>query len=492
MGPQTKTKRLNILMAAGEALPYAKTGGLADVVGALSTALAKQGLSVAVFLPLYAQIDTDRFSLKPTGKTISVPLSDRTEEAEILTHEREGVTFYFIRKDPYFARPGLYGTNEGDYPDNAERFIFFSRGVLEGAKQLGLQPDILHCHDWHTGLIPVYLQTLYADAFKETASLFTIHNLGYQGIFWHYDWPLLNLPWDYFNYQALEFYEKINFLKGGLIFADTLTTVSPKYSKEIQTAAYGHHLEGVLSRRKKDLYGILNGIDTKEWNPAQDGYLSSQYDSKNLAGKEKCKSSLQKEVGLSVQKETPLFAMITRLTEQKGVDLVAALFEKLMKQPVQIVILGSGEKKYETLFESLAGKYPKQAAVRITYDTGLAHRIEAGADIFLMPSKYEPCGLNQMMSLRYGTVPIVRATGGLENTVVDFDSRTLQGNGFKFKAYTVTAFFRQIQNALSIYSEKKKWQALIQNGMAGNYSWDASAEKYLKLYHLMIKKREGK
>ncbi|HZR47792.1 MAG TPA: glycogen synthase GlgA [Candidatus Manganitrophaceae bacterium] len=479
-------------MAAGEVVPYAKTGGLADVVGALSVALAQQGLSLSVFLPLYAQIDMNRFQLKPTGKILSVPISDRTEEAELWSDEREGVTYYFIKKDRYFARTGLYGTNEGDYPDNAERFTFFSRAVLEGVQQLGLEPDILHCHDWHTGLIPLYLKTLYADPLKKTASLFTIHNLGYQGLFWHYDWHLLNLPWEYYNYQALEFHGMINFMKGGLVFADALTTVSPKYAKEIQTAAYGHRLEGVLSRRKKDLYGILNGIDTKEWDPAHDRYIPYQYDSKTLTGKEKCKSALQKELGLPIRKEVPLFAMITRLTEQKGVDLAAAAFEKLMKRSAQIVILGSGEKRYETLFESMAAKYPKQARVKIAYDTALAHQIEAGADLFLMPSKYEPCGLNQMMSLRYGTVPIVRATGGLDNTVVHFDPETLQGNGFKFKAYTVAAFFRQIQNALSLYSEKKKWQALIQNGMAGNYSWDASAEQYLKLYHRIIQKREGR
>ena len=479
-------------MAASEALPYAKTGGLADVVGALSAALAKQEHAVTVILPLYSQIDTHRFSLKSTGKTISVLLSDRKEEGDLFTHNQEGVTYYFIKNDRYFSRPGLYGTNEGDYPDNAERFVFFSKGILEGARQLGLQPDVLHCHDWHTGLVPVFLKTLNSDDFRKTASLFTIHNLGYQGIFWHYDWPLLNLPWEYFNYQALEFYGQINFLKGGLIFADALNTVSPKYAKEIQTAAYGNRLDGVLSRRKKDLYGILNGIDTKEWDPSNDRYIPVKYDSKDLSGKGKCKAALQKELGLPIQKEVPLLAMITRFAEQKGIDLVAAIFEKLMKQQVQIVILGSGEKRFETLFKSMAGKYPDQAVVKIAYDTPLAHRIEAGADIFLMPSKYEPCGLNQMMSLRYGTVPVVRATGGLDNTVVHFDPVSLQGNGFKFKAYTTTAFFRQIQNALSLYSEKKKWQAVIQNGMAGNYSWEASAEKYLRLYESVIRKQEGR
>lgn len=479
-------------MAAGEAAPYAKTGGLADVIGVLSAALAKRGLSVAVFLPFYRQIEREPFPIQSTGKVVSVSVSDRKEEAELFSHESQGVAYYFIKHDRYFSRAGLYGTNEGDYPDNAERFVFFSRAVLEGALALGLQPDLLHCHDWHTGLIPVYLKTIYAPFFPKIASLFTIHNLGYQGTFWHYDWHLLNLPWDYFNPQALEFYGKINFLKGGLVFADALSTVSPKYAKEIQTAAFGHGLEGVLSRRKKDLYGILNGIDTQEWDPAHDRHIVTPYHAKNLAGKEKCKEALQKESGLPVEKEVPLLAMITRLTEQKGVDLVAASFDKIMENRVQLVVLGNGEKKYEEIFTSMAGSRPKQAAVRIDYDHPLAHRIEAGADLFLMPSRYEPCGLNQMMSLRYGTVPIVRATGGLDDTVKQFNPRTLQGNGFKFKFYTPTAFLRQVQKALSLYREKKKWRSLIQNGMEGNYSWDASAEKYLKLYHMLIKKRGGR
>jgi starch synthase len=485
---------MKIVMAASEAVPYAKTGGLADVVGALSSALSARGVSATVFLPLYAQIASSRFTLKQIGPAFSVPVGDRQESAELFFHEREGVAYYFIKKDIYFNRPGLYGTNEGDYSDNAERFVFFSRAVLEGLKALDLRPDLLHCHDWHTGLIPVYLKTLYSSDpfFQKTASLFTIHNLGYQGVFWHYDWPLLNLPWDYFNPEGLEFYGKINFLKGGLVFADTLSTVSPKYAREIQTAAHGHQLEGVLASRKKDLYGILNGIDTEEWNPARDHFIPVQYHSKDLSGKEKSKAALQDELDLIVDKERPLLAMITRLTEQKGIDLVAAVFEKVMRREVQWIILGSGEKKYERLLQSLGDQFPGQAAIRIAYDHKLAHQIEAAADIFLMPSQYEPCGLNQMMSLRYGAAPIVRATGGLDDTVTHFNPKTLQGNGFKFKAYTPTAFLRQIQNALSLFREKKKWRALIQNGMEGDYSWTASAEKYLKLYHSIIRKREAK
>lgn len=483
---------MKIVMAASEAVPYAKTGGLADVVGALSKALSTRGTTVAVFLPLYSKIDLSRFSIKPTGKFLSVPVGDRQVEAELFLHEADGVSYYFIKQERYFDRPGLYGTNEGDYSDNAERFTFFSRAVLESLKTLQIQPDLLHCHDWHTGLIPIYLKALYGSDpfFQKMATLFTIHNLGYQGVFWHYDWPLLNLSWDYFNPEALEFYGKINFLKGGLVFADTLSTVSPKYAREIQTVAHGHQLEGVLASRKKDLYGILNGIDTEEWDPSRDRFIPVPYHSKELSGKEKCKAALQKELDLTVTKEKPILAMITRLTEQKGIDLVGQVFEKVMRRgETQWIILGSGDKKYEAFLQSLGSQFPGAAAIRIAYDHGLSHRIEAGADIFLMPSQYEPCGLNQMMSLRYGTVPVVRATGGLDDTVTHFNTKTLQGNGFKFQAYTPTAFLRQIQNALSLFREKKKWRALIQNGMEGDYSWTASADKYLKLYQSTIKKR---
>ncbi len=485
--------KLNLVMAASEAAPYAKTGGLADVVGALSKALVARGISVSVFLPLYAQIDQKRFPLKSTGKTITVPISDRFETGEIFSHEIAGVQYYFIKHDPYFSRPGLYGTNEGDYADNAARFVFFSRAVLESIKALDLRPHILHSHDWHTGLIPVYLKTVYLNepSFQETATLFTIHNLGYQGIFWHYDWHLLELPWDYFNHEALEFYGKINFMKGGLVFADALSTVSPTYAKEIQTAEYGYRLEGVLRKRRKDLFGILNGIDTEEWDPSRDPEIASTYDAKALQGKEKCKAALQKEVGLPVEKEVPLLGMISRLSEQKGIDLIVSIFDKAMAAGAQMIILGNGDKGYEMRLEALAKGYPSQAVVKIAYDHVLAHRIEAGADIFLMPSKYEPCGLNQMMSLRYGTVPVVRATGGLDDTIIQFNPDTLKGNGFKFKAYTATAFFRQIQSALSLYREKKKWRALIRNGMEGNYSWDASAEKYLTLYRRIHNKKRG-
>ncbi|MBI3804849.1 MAG: glycogen synthase GlgA [Nitrospirae bacterium] len=486
-------KNINIVMATAEASPYAKTGGLGEVVSAVSKALVGQGVSVSVFLPLYGHIDRDHFALKSTGRSITVPLSDRRESGEIFYSNRAGVHYYFIRHDPFFDRSNLYGTNEGDYPDNAARFVFFSKAVLESIRILGLEPDILHTHDWHTGLLPLFLKREGATdpSFRNIASLFTIHNLGYQGIFWHYDWHLLNLPWDYFTSEALEFYGKINFMKAGLVFADALSTVSPRYAKEIQTAEYGCQLEGILRKRRKDLYGILNGIDTAEWDPSRDSYIAATYNSKSLEGKEVCKAALQKETGLPIRREIPLLAMITRLSEQKGIDLIDAAFEQIIGAGVQLVVLGSGDKGYETRLQSLAQEYPQQAVVKIAYDHTLAHRIEAGADLFLMPSKYEPCGLNQMMSLRYGTVPVVRATGGLDDTVTPFNPKTLKGNGFKFNSYTPTAFFRQIQQGLTLFREKKRWQSLIRNGMEGNYSWDNSAEKYIRLYQSLLKKKRG-
>ncbi len=486
----SKAQKLDIVFAASESLPYAKTGGLADVIASLSASLVQKGLSVTVFLPLYGQIDREAFSLISTGKEIVVPVSDRKERGLLYRGEHAGVMFYFIEQDRYFNRLGYYGTEEGDYFDNAERFLFFSRGILEGLKVLGLSPDVLHCHDWHTALIPLYLKESYRNDFPKTATLFTIHNLGYQGVFWHYDWHLLNLPWDYFYADGLEFFGKINFLKGGLFFADQLTTVSRKYAKEIQTPAGGQRLEGVLRKRQKDLVGIVNGIDTTEWDSAHDPYIAAAYDSDRLAGKAICKTALQKEVGLPCQKERPLLAMITRLVAHKGIDLLASVLETMMKMPIQCVILGNGEKHYEDMLAVCAARYPEKMVVKIGYDPALAHRIEAGADLFLMPSQYEPCGLTQLVSLRYGTIPIVHATGGLEDTVASFKSKSGRGNGFKFKSYTARAFIRQIQKSLSLFRDKKKWRTLMRNGMRGDYSWGASAEVYVELYQGLIDKQE--
>lgn len=364
--------------------------------------------------------------------------------------------------------------------------------MLESAKVLGLNPDVVHCNDWHTGLIPLYLKTDYAADFPRAASLFTIHNLGYQGLFWHLDWHLLNLSWDYFNFRGLEFYGKINFLKGGLYYADLLSTVSVKYAKEIQTSDSGHQLDGVLRDRATDLHGILNGLDTIEWNPGSDPHITATYDITDLKGKQACKAALQKEFALPVVKKIPLFAIITRLVEQKGLRLIAGILKKLLSGPVQVIVLGTGEKEYETLLQDFAAQYSDKMAVKIAYDSKLSHRIEAGADIFLMPSQYEPCGLNQMMSLRYGTVPIVRATGGLDDTVKTFSPKTGKGNGFKFKAYTETALLKQINKARVLFEDKPTWRTLMKNGMSGDYSWDRSSKAYIKHYHQLKKTMQEK
>jgi starch synthase len=487
-------KSLNILMVAAEAFPYAKTGGLADVVGALSAALADLGAKVALVMPFYRQVDPGRSWFRSTGLSVKVTMGRRKPTAKLWHHQpREGVDVYLLKCDRYFDREGLYGTNEGDYPDNAERFFFFSRAALEAVRAVGFRADVVHCHDWHAGLVPAYLSTLYrrVSLFRKTATLFTVHNLGYQGLFPSTDWPLTSLPSSLFTPQGLEFYGKINCMKAGLVFADLLNTVSRGYAKEIQTPALGFGLDGVLRERAGDLHGIMNGIDVEEWNPARDPHIPKPYEASDLSGKTVCKQALQREMGLPVDGDTPLLCNITRLTDQKGVDLIAEAFDATMGLGVQFVLLGSGEKKYEQLFLDLGAKYPRQARVRIMYDTSLAHRIEAGGDIFLMPSRYEPCGLNQMMSLRYGTVPLVRATGGLNDSVREFSPGRRTGNGFKFAAYDSEALSKKIRESIGLFPKRSLWHSLMRNGMKGDYSWDHSAKKYLELYRLALKKRSG-
>jgi len=422
---------MKILIASPEIVPFAKTGGLADVSGALPKALEKLGEDVTAIMPKYRAVDDKKFGLEYTGINIQVPISNRIEEAKIYkgyinSHQpvaNKEIPIYFIDKKEYYDRPYLYGTPAGDYPDNAERFIYFDRAILETCKTIGLKPDVIHCHDWQTGMVPVYLKTLYKDDpfFKETSTLFTVHNLGYQGLFWHLDMHLTNLGWDIFSPDGIEFYGKINILKGGLVYSDAITTVSKTYSQEIQTKEYGCGLDGVLRKRKDDLYGVENGIDYEEWNPATDKYLSAKYLKENLSGKWDCKKDLLNIYGLKASKEVPVLSVISRLADQKGFDLIAEIMDDLMKLDVQFVLLGTGEDKYHKLFEDIGKKYPSKAGIKIGFDNALAHKIEAGADMFLMPSRYEPCGLNQLYSLKYGTIPIVRATGGLNDTIENYD-----------------------------------------------------------------------
>ena len=478
---------MNILLAASEMIPFAKTGGLADVTGALPPALKDLGESVSAIIPCYRGIEK-KFTTRRTGVTVSVPILEGDEPkprlAEILVAELGGIPVYLVKNDDYFDREALYSLPDGDYPDNCARFTFFCRAVLEFIKVKGWKPDVIHCHDWQTALIPIYLQTIMKDdpAYAGIRTALTIHNLGYQGKFWHWDMKLIGLPWEYFTIDCLEYYGDLNLLKGGIVLADAVTTVSKGYAKEIQTEGMGAGLTDTIRSRAQDLYGIVNGIDYRIWNPATDSHLAAAYRPDDLAGKAKCKAALQKELGLPQKPKVPIVGMISRLIDPKGFDILAEDFDQIMEENVQFALLGAGERKYHDLFAEIAAKFPGRVGIKIGFDDGLAHRIEAGADLFLMPSLYEPCGLNQMISLKYGAVPVVRATGGLDDTIKQWSARTRKGNGFKFKPYTAEALRKSLGLALAAYRKPREWETIIQNGMKEDHSWAASAEKYQELF----------
>lgn len=475
-------------MAASEAVPFAKTGGLADVAGALPRALKRLGVDVSVIIPAYHAIERERFSLRRTEWTLRLPVSDRTVTAGVFAAQMaDGVPVYLIEADQYFARTGLYGTPDGDYLDNAERFAFFARAIPALLPYLA-PVEVLHCHDWQTALAPVFLR---ADAARypgvaNVRTVLTVHNLGYQGLFWYLDWHLLNLDWQFFAPNWLEFYGKINYLKGGLVSADAITTVSPTYAREIQTPEFGCGLEGVLVARQNALAGILNGVDYTEWSPEHDHHIAAPYSADDLSGKAACKADLQAAVGLPVSPDQPLIGMVSRLAAQKGFDLLSEVAPQLLHKHLQIVIQGSGDASYQELFTSLAQRHKKRLAVRIAFDNALAHRIEAGSDMFLMPSRYEPCGLNQIYSLRYGTIPVVRATGGLADTITDFDPATGRGTGFTFTEYSSAALMACIERALDAYRSPEAWRKLIRSAMRADFSWDRSAQAYVDLYRRLL------
>ena len=484
---------LRVLFATPEAVPFAKTGGLADVAGALPKFLQPLGCDVKLVMPYYRMVRTSGFPLQYLGEEIEVPLGGEVIRGDIyqgqLTPE---IPVYFIGREEYFDREFLYGTSKGDYFDNAERFIFFSRAVLVLAQHLGFSPDILHHHEWQTGLISAYLQSVYRESpfFSQTAVVFTIHNLAYQGLFMKEKLSLTGLPPEMYNPEGVEFWERINLMKAGIVYSDVINTVSKKYSKEIQTPEFGYGLDGILRKRGQDLYGILNGVDYQDWDPAHDPHLAAHYGLNNMAGKRKCKKDLLKEFGLPVSLEkAPLLGVISRLADQKGFDLLAQILEELFQLDVGFVLLGTGEKKYHDLFTEVAQKYPKKAGIRIAYDDRLAHKIEAGADLFLMPSKYEPCGLNQIYSLRYGTIPVVRATGGLDDTITHYDPSTGKGNGFKFKNYDAKELLEQIKRAIAFYHQPEHWNQVQQNAITADFSWQRSAEAYLDLYHQALARK---
>lgn len=474
---------MHITFAASECVPYSKTGGLADVVGALPRALVAAGHRVSVFVPRYRETHLD--VTEPIIRSITIPFDDHYRFCSILAAgQHAGVDHYFVEYAPYFDRDGLYGSQVGDYPDNAERFALFCRAVLEASKIIGV-PQIFHCHDWQTALIPVLLRSQYADdpAFQDVATVFTIHNMGYQGVFPSDILPLIELPWDLLAISKMEFFGNVNFLKGGLIFADFVTTVSRRYAKEIQTAEYGFGLEGVLHDRSSTVTGILNGVDYEKWNPATDSCIAEQYSAKDLAGKEKCRLELLRVFGLSESDAaTPILGIVSRFASQKGFDLIAQIIDRLVMEDIKLVVLGSGEKRYEEMFLRMQKHFPAKVAVKVIYDNTLAHKVEAGSDMFLMPSRYEPCGLNQIYSLKYGTVPVVRATGGLDDTVESWDARTGKGTGFKFADYNGESLLLAIKHALQAYKDKTSWQNIMRNGMKKDFSWEKSAKEYVRVY----------
>ena len=472
---------MKILFVASEGLPFSKTGGLADVIQALPKALVASGLEVAIVLPNYRGTRT----AATAASSLTIPIGNGLRFPSIADGSVvDGVRYFFVEDPQYFDRTQLYGENGRDYPDNAERFGLFSRAAIELAKQIW-RPDVIHCHDWQASLVPVLLRTQYSGdpAFLGVPVVLTVHNLGYQGIFGRDALARLGLPETLFHVDALEFYSKVNLLKGGLLFSDYLTTVSRKYAQEIQTVEYGHGLDGVIRRRAADLTGILNGVDYSVWSPENDALIARKYSAKDLTGKAACKSDLLAQFKLpAANLKRPVVGIISRFADQKGFDLIAQMAADLLKEDVCLTVLGTGEPKYESMFRALAEREPGRVGVRVGFDDVLAHKIEAGSDMFLMPSRYEPCGLNQIYSLRYGTVPVVRATGGLDDTIEAFDPRTGAGTGFKFQEYNAKELLATLRQAVKVYRDAPLWRKLMANGMAKDFSWAASAAEYARLY----------
>jgi starch synthase len=480
---------MKILFVASEGLPFSKTGGLADVIEALPKSLVALGHEVTVLLPRYRRTRAIAIAVP----SLTVPSGDALRFPAIAEGGTlHGVYYYFVEDSEYFDREQLYGVAGKDYPDNAERYAELCGAAIEFCKHVWM-PDVIHCHDWQAGLVPVFLRTRYAAdrAVRDLPVVFTIHNMGYQGSFPRETLAKLGLPESLFSIAAMEFYGRVNFLKGALLFSDYLTTVSPKYAEEIMTVENGHGLQGVVQSRADRLAGILNGVDYSAWSPERDKVIASRYSPKDLSGKLACKKNLLEAFGLPPETvEKPVIGIVSRFAGQKGFDLIEQVAHDLMAEDLAMTALGAGEARYEKLFRELAKAFPSKFSVKVAYDNILAHKVEAGADMFLMPSRYEPCGLNQMYSLKYGTVPVVRATGGLDDTVEEFDSGTGRGTGFKFVAYDGPALLDAVGRALAIYrNDTAAWRRIQLNGMAQDFSWQVSATEYGKLYETARKSR---
>jgi starch synthase len=476
---------MKILIASAEVVPFAKTGGLADVAGALPKALRELGHDVRVIMPLYKQIDRKKYRLAKISTGMMVDMLEKVELADVYEGviPETDVEVYFIANEKYFGRDSLYQNKGVDYPDNLERFSFYCKAALKFIKEMNWQPDVLHANDWQSALMIMYIKTLYkGDRFYSGIStLYSIHNMGYMGLFPADQMSVAGLSAEYFNSNALEFYGKMALTKAGFVYSDIINTVSEKYALEIQTPEYGYGLEGLLQFRAKDLFGIVNGIDYELWNPETDKSLAVTYGPRSLAGKAANKEELQKKNGLPV-KDVPVIGIISRLADQKGFDILAQEIVAIMNMDLQIVLLGTGEPKYHELFKEIKAKYPEKLGLNIGFDAALAQLIYAGSDMFLMPSRYEPCGLGQLISYKYGTVPVVRKTGGLADTVQD------NVTGFVFEDYSGIALLDTIKRAVAAYGNKAKWKKMVVLDMDLDYSWKASGKKYVDLYKKAVDK----
>ncbi len=476
---------MNILLASSELHPFSKSGGLADMVSALAKSLSQAGHRVSVVTPLYRGIQEKFPAIQNSGRDLFLPLGHRMVQAEVWTLKADNRrTIYFIHQPDFYDRAALYAEGGRDYSDNPERFIFLSKCVAHLARHLPGSPDVVHTHDWQVGLVPILIkhEKWRGGWGKAPACCFTVHNLAYQGVFPYTHYPLTNLPWDYFTWQGLEFYGGFNCLKAGLLYSDILTTVSPRYAREITTPEFGCGLDGVLRDRQNDVVGILNGVDYDEWRTRENPNLKFSFSAEDLEGKKLEKLELQKELGLDPAAEVPLFATVTRLVDQKGVDIQLGALEEMLPSPMQFALLGSGMPEYEKAYLDLARRFPGKAAVVIGFNQGLSHRIEAGADFFLMPSRFEPCGLNQMYSLRYGTIPIVRVTGGLDDSVVDIRADVERANGIKFEEYSARALAKAMRKALVVYEDQELLAHYRTNAMYADFSWERTRDEYLEVY----------
>jgi glycogen/starch synthases, ADP-glucose type len=481
---------MHIVFAASECAPWAKTGGLADVVSALPRTLVKLGHKVSVFIPYYRQVAKAVPRAAVVLPSVTIPYPSYNRFVRILDGGVvEGVQMYFVDSPEFFDRESFYSTPSGDYPDNAERFGLLSRAVIEASKVLGV-PDVFHVHDWQTAMLAVLLRsTYYFDpVLRHVPALLTIHNAGYQGWFPPQTMETLLLPWDMFTFEKLEQNDKVNFLKGGIVYSDAITTVSRTYAEEIKTPEFGNGLEGVLQQRSGDLFGILNGVDYEEWDPAIDPNIAGHYTADNLSGKRECRRDLLHAFGLrDVSEETAVIGVVSRFATQKGFDFIVEIMNRLVQEDMVLVMLGNGEEYYERLLTEMAARYPSKVRVQVKYDNVMAHKVEAGSDMFLMPSRYEPCGLNQIYSLKYGTIPVVRATGGLEDTIDEQPDGG--GNGFKFWGYSADGLLDALQRALTLFHDKEAWTKMMQRGMAQDFAWDGPAQEYIRLYERVIQNR---